>query len=92
MTGGQVLSDSSAIRVFLTDTMFCRRALGWLAAERDVPLEELRLKSMIPSSDRAGVHLAFDYSQFLLDDRQVSPYTQGTQTLLSQWRTAPSML
>ncbi|CAL5226020.1 g8826 [Coccomyxa viridis] len=58
-------------------TLHLRRALGWLAAEREIPPEELRLKSLIPSSDRAGVHLAFDYSQFLLNERQVSPFTQG---------------
>ena len=62
--------------------LICRRALGWLAAERDVPVEELRFRSLLPSSDRAGVHLAFDYSQFLLNQRQVSPYTQGMQTYL----------
>lgn len=57
--------------------MGCRRALGWLAAERAIPHEDLRLKSLLPSSDRAGVSHAFDYSQFLLDERHVSPYTQG---------------
>ncbi|CAL5226027.1 g8835 [Coccomyxa viridis] len=58
-------------------TLHLRRALGWLAAEQEIPLEELRLKNLLPSSDRAGVHLAFDYSQFLLNERQVSPFTQG---------------
>ena len=66
----------------LINALVYRRALGWLAAEREIPPEELRLKSLIPSSDRAGVHLAFDYSQFLLNERQVSPFTQGKQTYL----------
>ena len=59
--------------------LHCRRALGWLHAEQGVPLSELRLRSLLPSSDREGVSLAFDYSQFLLNERQVSPYTQGLQ-------------
>ena len=40
----------------------------------------------MPSSDRAGVSLAFDYSQFLLNERQVSPYTQGMYTLPGWFR------
>ena len=59
--------------------LLCRRALGWLHAEQGSPLSELRLRSLLPSSDREGVSLAFDYCQFLLNERQVSPYTQGLQ-------------
>ena len=61
----------------------CRRALGWLHADQGIPLGDLRLKSLLPSSDRSGVSLAFDYSQFLLHERHVSPYTQGAQILSS---------
>ena len=68
----------------LMEAAVCRRALGWLAAELDICHEELRLRSLLPSSDRAGVSHAFDYSQFLLNERHVSPYTQGMGATVSR--------
>ena len=51
--------------------------MGWLCEEQGIPAHELRLKALLPSSGREGVSLAFDYCQFLLNERQVSPNTQG---------------
>lgn len=55
----------------------CRRALGWLHHERGVPLAELRLSHLLPSSGRVGVAPAFDYVQWLAHERGVSAFTQG---------------
>ena len=55
-----------------------RRVLGWLHMERGVPLAELRLANILPSSDRAGVAVAFDYVQWLVTERSISAFTQGT--------------
>ena len=62
--------------------MAYRRALGWLHTEQGIPVGDLRLKSLLPSSDRGGVSLAFDYCQFLLNERNVSVYTQGLQSTI----------
>ena len=51
--------------------------MGWLCEEQGIPAQELRLQTLLPSSGREGVSLAFDYCQFLLNERQVSPNTQG---------------
>ena len=64
--------------------MHCRRALGWLHHERGVPLAELRLSHLLPSSDRAGVAAAFDYVQWLANERGVSAFTQGNCCILPQ--------
>ena len=53
-----------------------RGMLGWLHAEREVPIEELRLKSLVPSSERDGVALAFDFQQWLADERRAAMSTQ----------------
>ena len=51
--------------------------MGWLCEEQGIPAQQLRLRTLLPSSGREGVSLAFDYCQFLLNERQVSPNTQG---------------
>ena len=55
----------------------CRRMLGWLHQERGVALAGLRLAHALPSSDRAGVAVAFDYVQWLVTERSISPFTQS---------------
>ena len=60
-----------------------RRALGWLHMERGVPLAELRLAHVLPSSDRGGVAVAFDYVQWLVTERNISAFTQGGPDAMS---------
>lgn len=54
-----------------------RRVLGWMYRERGVPLKELRLAHVVPSSDRGSVAVAFDYMQWLIAERGISAPTQG---------------
>lgn len=53
-----------------------RGALGWLHRVRDVPLTDLSLRSVVPSSARAAVAVTFDYCQWLATERGVSPRTE----------------
>lgn len=53
-----------------------RRALGWLHLERGVPVAELSLSRLIPSPQRDGVSVSFDYLQWLAA-RGISPSTEG---------------
>ncbi|EIE19955.1 hypothetical protein COCSUDRAFT_19015 [Coccomyxa subellipsoidea C-169] len=54
-----------------------RRVLGWLYKEHGVPLAELRLRHALPSAERSGVSVAFDYIEWLNTERSVSAFTQG---------------
>ncbi|BDA51332.1 hypothetical protein COCOBI_18-2090 [Coccomyxa sp. Obi] len=54
-----------------------RRVLGWLHKERGVPLAELRLQHVLPSAERHGVAVAFDYIEWLNTERSVGAFTQG---------------
>lgn len=45
--------------------------------ERSIPLAELRLRHAIPSSERSGVSVAFEYVEWLETERTVSVFTQG---------------
>lgn len=49
----------------------CRAFLGWLHSVRGIPLEDLSLVMAIPSAERNGVMTAFDYVQWLTDERQI---------------------
>jgi len=58
-----------------------RGMLGWLHRVRGMPIQDLSLRSLIPSSDRDGVFLAFEYVQWLSTERGV-----GIRTELIAWR------
>ncbi len=55
----------------------CRGFLGWQHNVRGVPVEELSLRGVIPSAERDGVALAFEYIQWLLAERQIGVRTEG---------------
>ena len=42
-----------------------RSMLGWLHRHRGVPLQELSLRAMFPSSEERSVASAFDFVEFL---------------------------
>ena len=44
---------------------------------RDTPLEDLSLRAAIPSAERDGVALAFEYIQWLVSQRHISVRTEG---------------
>ena len=54
-----------------------RGFLGWMHNVRGTPLEELSLRDAIPTAEREGVALAFEYIQWLLAERQISVRTEG---------------
>lgn len=54
-----------------------RGILGWLHHVKDVPLQQLSFKSVIPSKKREGVILAFEYMQWLSEERNISTSTEG---------------
>lgn len=51
--------------------------LGWLHRERGVPLDQLSLSALLPSSGREGVSLVFDYLLWLSTERDISVRTEG---------------
>lgn len=54
-----------------------RGLLGYMHAERGVPLADLSLRAAIPSAKRQGVSIAFDYIQWLYRERDISVRTEG---------------
>ena len=44
---------------------------------RGIPLDEISLSLAIPSAERDGVALAFDYIQWLTDERSMSASTES---------------
>ncbi|PRW56953.1 saccharopine dehydrogenase isoform B [Chlorella sorokiniana] len=54
-----------------------RGMLGWLHRERGVPLDQLSLSALLPSSGREGVSLVFDYLLWLSRERDISVRTEG---------------
>ena len=66
--------------------------LGWLHKERGVPLAELRLRHALPSAERSGVSVAFDYIEWLNSERGVSVFTQGRQLLVTMNTCPPKHL
>lgn len=77
ITLGLLVSRRQTARVGGSTACMRRRVLGWLHLERGVPLAKLRLAHILPSSDRAGVAVAFDYVQWLVTERSISAFTQG---------------
>ena len=57
--------------------MTFRGILGWLHHVEHVPLQQLSFKSAIPSKKREGVALAFEYMQWLSQERNISTSTEG---------------
>lgn len=55
----------------------CSGILGWLHNVRGIPVEELSLSTAIPSAERGGVAVAFDYIQWLTEERSLSVSTEG---------------
>ena len=51
--------------------------LGWLHSVKGVPLHELNFKAALPSKKREGVALAFEYMQWLTQERHISSPTEG---------------
>ncbi len=62
-------------------TYAVRCILGWLHNVRGVPLEQLCLRSAFPSAERLGVAPAFDYLQWLAEERGVNSRTQQIMLL-----------
>lgn len=54
-----------------------RRMLGWLHHQRGDELAGLSLRSLVPSHERDGVRLVFDYMQWLTRERGVGVRTIG---------------
>lgn len=58
--------------------MLCHRAfLGWMHHSKGVPLEQLSFHACIPSAERNGVAIAFEYIQWLVDERDINVRTEG---------------
>ena len=57
--------------------MLRRGFLGWMHNVRGTPLEKLSLRAAVPTAERDGVALAFEYIQWLLSERQISVRTEG---------------
>lgn len=53
-----------------------RGFLGYLANVDKVPLEELSLQALVPSSGRQGVIPAFNYTQWLIKERNIAVRTE----------------
>jgi len=53
-----------------------RGMLGWMHSVRGVPIDQLSLKSLIPSSERKAVGEAFDYCQWIITVRGVNARTE----------------
>lgn len=54
-----------------------RGALGWLHHKRGVPISDLKLRDLVPSHERAGVQVGFDYIMWLLRERKITRQTEG---------------
>jgi hypothetical protein len=53
-----------------------RGMLGWMHTVRGVPIDELSLKSLIPNTERKAVGLAFEYCQWMVNERGVNVRTE----------------
>lgn len=58
------------------DLQHFKSMLGWLHRHRGVPLEDLSLRSMFPTSEERSVALAFDFVEFLANERGANARTQ----------------
>jgi hypothetical protein len=54
-----------------------RAVLGYCHRERGIPLAELSLKTVIPTSDREGVHIVFEYIEWLRHAREIGIRTEA---------------
>lgn len=61
---------------FKVDMQYLRMMLGWLHRRRGVPLAELSLRCLLPSSEEQGVAVVFDFVEFLVQERGVNARTQ----------------
>lgn len=57
--------------------LVCRGALGWLHGVKGTRLDKLSFQALIPSPKRQGVAVAFEYIQWLGQERNVSARTEG---------------
>lgn len=55
----------------------CRGMLGYVHRERGVPLDALSFSQLLPSSEREGVSVVFDYILWLHAARNISVNTEG---------------
>ncbi|KAG1654661.1 hypothetical protein FOA52_003818 [Chlamydomonas sp. UWO 241] len=69
-------SDPIAPRTAENYTHWLLCFLGWMHHHRGVPLDDLTLKRLLPSSDRQGVVHAFDCLQFLAGERNLAVSSQ----------------
>jgi hypothetical protein len=53
-----------------------RGMLGWMHTVRGVPLDQLSLKTLIPSTERKAVGLSFEYCQWMVNERGVNVRTE----------------
>jgi hypothetical protein len=53
-----------------------RGMLGWMHTVRGVPLDQLSLKSLVPSLERNAVGVTFEYCQWLVTERGVNVRTE----------------
>ena len=54
-----------------------RAVLGYCHRERGIPVAELSLKTVIPTSDREGVHIVFEYIEWLRLTREIGIRTEA---------------
>ena len=52
-----------------------RRMLGWMVRVREVPPDQVSLLSLVPSAQRGGAEVAFDYLIWLEQERGLSKRT-----------------
>jgi hypothetical protein len=55
----------------------CRGLLGYLHNVRGIPADIITLRSAIPSSEKQGVAVAFEYIQWLGREKSISVRTEG---------------
>ena len=69
---------------------WCRGILGWLHNIQGRPLETLTFSAALPSSERAGVTIAFDYISWLNTEREINVRTEGLVVRWAQQCTQPA--
>ena len=70
--------DPVCQRTALNYSAAMRSILGYMHRERSIPLSELSMKHAFPTKDRMGVHLAFDFIQWLATTRGINVRTQSS--------------
>eukprot|EP00877_Chromochloris_zofingiensis_P012617 jgi/Chrzof1/7609/Cz02g30040.t1 len=65
---GQLVDPVSAATHMMTMS-YLKLLLGWLHRYKGVPLEELSLRCAVPTSERQGISLVFEWLEFLRQDR-----------------------